>query len=159
MSLTKLSSALLTGVAVVALVACGNEAPTADAPHQVRAALNDVDSAILAEDYPDASDALKELKRLVIEAQRAGTLSDEQAREILSAADRLSGSLAAQQSQEEDVFSPTPVVTESQPDGDEGNQKEEDAKPKDAKPEEDKGKPAKSGGPGNSEDAPGHDDD
>jgi len=158
MRVSKLLSVACTGVAVVALVACGNDTQQADAPAEIRAALSDVDSAIVDEKYPDAGQALRELKRLVIEAQAAGTLSDEQSSEILSAADRLMGSLEADQPQE-GVVSPTPVVTKPEANGDKGDAKPKEEKPKDEKPTEGEDKPDKSGGPGNSENAPGHQDD
>ena len=150
----RLSSALLA-VALVVLAGCGDEgATTSDAPPEIRAGLNEVDNAIIDEDYPDAGQALRDLKRLVNEARAEGTLSDEQASAIHSAANRLLRELEPDRPGEAKPTTVSPPAVETEP------EKAKEPKPDeklDEKPDKSTGKPDHS--PGNSENAPGHQDD
>jgi len=169
-----LLSSVFVALALVALGGCGSDSPTSAATPEIRAALLKVDNAIVDEKHPKAALALQELKRLVNQARRAGTLRDEQADAILAAADRLMSRLVPEESETPGSETPepetaSPSAVESEPEAADKPTPDEKPDPSKSADEPDKNngpskpekpeKPAKPDDPGNSEDAPGHSDD
>lgn len=145
MNVRTLMAALLLSVLLAGLPACGNDNSDASDTPELLAALQHVDDAIVNEHRVQARHALRQLKHLAGDANDAGTLSDAQASDIVTAASQLVQDLRPTTSPQPTV-STTPSVTTLPP----------------TKPEKDEKttKPEKSeAGPGNSEDAPGHDKD
>jgi hypothetical protein len=151
--------------ALNALTACGTENPTMTSTPEIRSALDDVDDAIVDENHRVASQALKELKRLVIDAHADGVLSDERSDAILSAANELLRELGVATSDEPETSIVSPPTSEGELDEDDGKEVKPDKSKGHDKPDKSKGhdKPDKPDepdeGPGNSEGAPGHEDD
>ena len=79
---------------------------------EFRVALQQVDDAIVEENYDEAKKALKELSQLTVEARKAGTLSDTQARDILEAAAQLSQDIGTTTSSE---VTEDPASSETEP--------------------------------------------
>jgi hypothetical protein len=147
-------------MALVVPSACSHDSPTAAATPEIRATLQDVDSALVEKNYPDARQALKELKRLVMEAGAAGTLSDEQSGAIIAAANRLMQDLGAVEPGEPtpDVSS-SPSVVEPEDEGDTQPDEKADKGKAKGKPDKPEKSDQSDDSPGNSENAPGHEDD
>ncbi len=165
-SLTPMSSVLMMlTLALVGLTACGNGDPMTTSTPEIRSALNEVDDAIVDENHPAASQALTELKRLVIEARDDGVLGDEQSDAILAAAKELLSELRTSNADEPEPGTVTPPAPGGEPDDVDDKAEKPDKSTENDKPDKGKAhdKPDKPDeteeGPGNSEEAPGHQDD
>ena len=140
---------------------CGNDENTPlEAVPELEAALSRVDDAIINETYQQARVAVRDLKQLAIAAKASGDLTNNQADEIITAAVQLVQDLPR---------SPTPAPTESltpsptptteattKPEKTEKEDEDKD-KPPDEESKDEESKDEES--PGNSEDAPGQEDD
>jgi hypothetical protein len=141
-------------VAASAMLLCltagcgGGKNTPLEATPELEAALTRVDDAIINETYQQARVAARDLKQLAIAAKASGDLTNNQADEIVAAAVQLVADLPRSTRPEptEDLTpSPTPTTEAS-------TEPEKTEK-------EDKGKPPKEeDSPGNSDNAPGHED-
>jgi len=131
---------------------CGADQNTPlEAVPELGAALTRVDDAIINETYHQARVAARDLKQLVIAAKADGDLTNNQADEIITAATQLVQDLPRSLRPE-----PTESVTPSpSPTAEATTKPEKTEKP----PKEDKPPKDEEESPGNSEDAPGHEDD
>ena len=131
---------------------CGADQNTPlEAVPELGAALTRVDDAIINETYHQARVAARDLKQLVIAAKADGDLTNNQADEIITAATQLVQDLPRSMRPE-----PTESVTPSpSPTAEATTKPEKTEKP----PKEDKPPKDEEESPGNSEDAPGQEDD
>ena len=159
MSCRKLGATVLLALGLVTPSACSQDSPTLGSTPEIRATLQDVDSALVERNYPDARQALKELKKLVMEAEAAGSLSAEQAAAIHSAANRLMQDLGAVEPNEPTLdISSSPSVAEPEDEEDGQLEEKSDKGKTKGKPDKPEKSDKSDDSPGNSENAPGHED-
>ena len=138
---------------------CGADENTPlEAVPELEAALTRVDDAILNETYQQARVATRDLKQLVIAAKASGELTNNQADEIITAAVQLVQDLPRSPSPAPtESLTPSPTPTTEATTKPEKTEKEDEDKDKDKPPKDEE--PQDEDSPGNSEDAPGHEDD
>ena len=147
-------TATLAVLMLAAFVGCGNDSQSTDATPEIRAALSNVENSIVDGDDSAAQKALAELRTLVIDARAAGRISDDQAREILTATRQLTNAVST--AEVDDSPSPIPSRTPMTEPGDGKDKDKRDDHQGEGKPDHDEKSDEH---PGNSENAPGHQDD
>lgn len=131
-------SAAVVMVAIVALTTCARSEIDAQASRNLQARVDAIRAAADAGDIEQAQLLLGQLERAVSRLERRGELSASRASEILDAAASVTAALDAATSAISPSSSPLPSESPENGEGGHGHD---------------------GGGPGNSEDAPGHDGD
>ncbi|MFC5730174.1 MULTISPECIES: hypothetical protein [Nocardioides] len=141
------------GAVVVALLlgglitGCGQDPPPGEAVPALAEGLEQVDAAVVAEDYAKAADEVESLLAETRQAEEAGDISNEQADRIRAAAAELLARLPTEAPAEEPPSEPTP--TEDGRDGGDQDEKDDGGDSKgDKDDQEQKGDKGK-GGKGN----------